>query len=96
MNRSKRAKRLGVRPVLWRFEMGGEGKAAQQRTHSKTLRAILRPSGSCPNARIHFIEAFHETINWEIGANQSRLMFDFTTQSAYYLASCLCGVAAAG
>jgi hypothetical protein len=27
MNRSKRAKRLGVRPVLWRFEMGGERKS---------------------------------------------------------------------
>ena len=48
MNRSKRAKRLGVRPVLWRFEMGGERKSGaaahalqDASRHSPSLRFMV-------------------------------------------------------
>src|SRR5262245_25371040 len=47
-DRSNRVKRLGVRPVLWRFEIGADRKSGAAARALQDASRMSNPFGSCP------------------------------------------------
>jgi hypothetical protein len=60
MNRSNRAKRLGVRQSSAAFAFTAHLKAPEDWAHSKTLSRDSYPSVHGPNARMTFRRGYHE------------------------------------